>query len=134
MGVGRDQRPPRGWEKRAQSLSPSSLQVPVSMCSKSCQPGQMKKPVGLHPCCFECLDCPPGTYLNRSAGVAPTPHPCCATLHEQTSGPLFTAQCPHPVLEFSGVSSLCQGLWGLPKGCKYPKARETRPGASRGFP
>ncbi|XP_031232807.1 taste receptor type 1 member 2 isoform X2 [Mastomys coucha] len=41
--------------------------VPVSMCSKSCQPGQMKKPVGLHPCCFECLDCPPGTYLNRSA-------------------------------------------------------------------
>uniref|UniRef100_A0A8I6A130 Taste receptor type 1 member 2 n=1 Tax=Rattus norvegicus TaxID=10116 RepID=A0A8I6A130_RAT len=41
--------------------------VPVSMCSKSCQPGQMKKSVGLHPCCFECLDCMPGTYLNRSA-------------------------------------------------------------------
>ncbi|CAH7441533.1 Tas1r2 [Phodopus roborovskii] len=41
--------------------------IPVSMCSKSCQPGQMKKPVGLHPCCFECMDCPPGTYLNRSA-------------------------------------------------------------------
>ncbi|XP_021017025.1 taste receptor type 1 member 2 isoform X1 [Mus caroli] len=40
--------------------------VPVSMCSKSCQPGQMKKPIGLHPCCFECMDCPPGTYLNRS--------------------------------------------------------------------
>ncbi|KAL1776839.1 taste receptor type 1 member 2 [Sigmodon hispidus] len=41
--------------------------IPVSMCSKSCQPGQMKKPVGLHPCCFECVDCLPGTYLNRSA-------------------------------------------------------------------
>ncbi|XP_051026878.1 taste receptor type 1 member 2 [Acomys russatus] len=41
--------------------------IPVSMCSKSCQPGQMKKPIGLHPCCFECVDCPPGTYLNRSA-------------------------------------------------------------------
>ncbi|CAO2589738.1 Taste receptor type 1 member 2 [Lemmus lemmus] len=40
--------------------------IPVSMCSKSCQPGQRKKPVGLHPCCFECMDCPPGTYLNLS--------------------------------------------------------------------
>lgn len=74
-GCGRDQGPPGGWEERAQSLSSSSLQVPVSMCSKSCQPGQMKKPVGLHPCCFECLDCPPGTYLNRSAGMPPTTPP-----------------------------------------------------------
>uniref|UniRef100_A0A8C6R9J6 Taste receptor type 1 member 2 n=1 Tax=Nannospalax galili TaxID=1026970 RepID=A0A8C6R9J6_NANGA len=41
--------------------------IPVSMCSKSCQSGQIKKPVGLHPCCFECFDCPPGTFLNRSA-------------------------------------------------------------------
>ncbi|XP_062049109.1 taste receptor type 1 member 2 [Lepus europaeus] len=41
--------------------------VPVSMCSKSCQPGQRKKPVGMHPCCFECLDCLPGTFLNQTA-------------------------------------------------------------------
>nr|XP_006980981.2 taste receptor type 1 member 2 isoform X2 [Peromyscus maniculatus bairdii] len=41
--------------------------IPMSMCSKSCQPGQMKKPVGLHTCCFECVNCLPGTYLNLSA-------------------------------------------------------------------
>ncbi|CAK6440678.1 unnamed protein product [Pipistrellus nathusii] len=40
--------------------------VPVSTCSKECQPGQMKKSVGIHPCCFECLDCPPGTFLNKT--------------------------------------------------------------------
>nr|ACP31198.1 G-protein coupled receptor [Helogale parvula] len=41
--------------------------IPVSMCSKDCQPGQRKKPVGIHPCCFDCLDCLPGTFLNRTA-------------------------------------------------------------------
>ncbi|XP_012609522.2 taste receptor type 1 member 2 [Microcebus murinus] len=41
--------------------------VPLSMCSKHCQPGQRKKPVGIHPCCFECIDCLPGTFLNQTA-------------------------------------------------------------------
>ncbi|KAM5248689.1 taste receptor type 1 member 2 [Ctenodactylus gundi] len=40
--------------------------VPVSTCSKNCQLGQIKKNVGIHPCCFECLDCPPGTFLNET--------------------------------------------------------------------
>ncbi|XP_036113251.1 taste receptor type 1 member 2 [Molossus molossus] len=40
--------------------------VPVSTCSKDCQPGQKKKSVGIHPCCFECLDCLPGTFLNKT--------------------------------------------------------------------
>ncbi|XP_048205786.1 LOW QUALITY PROTEIN: taste receptor type 1 member 2 [Perognathus longimembris pacificus] len=40
--------------------------VPVSMCSKSCRLGQMKKAIGLHPCCFECLDCLPGTFYNQT--------------------------------------------------------------------
>uniref|UniRef100_A0A8C0C9S2 Taste receptor type 1 member 2 n=1 Tax=Balaenoptera musculus TaxID=9771 RepID=A0A8C0C9S2_BALMU len=42
--------------------------IPVSMCSKDCQPGQKKKPAGIHPCCFECIDCLSGTFLNRAAG------------------------------------------------------------------
>ncbi|XP_008587677.1 PREDICTED: taste receptor type 1 member 2 [Galeopterus variegatus] len=41
--------------------------IPVSMCSKNCQPGQRKKSVGIHPCCFECLDCVPGTFLNKTS-------------------------------------------------------------------
>ncbi|KAM9241712.1 taste receptor type 1 member 2 [Dugong dugon] len=40
--------------------------IPLSMCSRSCQAGQRKKPVGLHPCCFECIDCLPGSFLNQS--------------------------------------------------------------------
>eukprot|EP00069_Balaena_mysticetus_P021020 bmy_13309T0 len=40
--------------------------IPVSMCSKDCQPGQKKKPAGIHPCCFECIDCLSGTFLNRA--------------------------------------------------------------------
>uniref|UniRef100_A0A8C5L5U6 Taste receptor type 1 member 2 n=1 Tax=Jaculus jaculus TaxID=51337 RepID=A0A8C5L5U6_JACJA len=40
--------------------------IPVSSCSKNCPRGQRKKPVGLHPCCFECWDCPPGTFLNST--------------------------------------------------------------------
>ncbi|ELW68562.1 taste receptor type 1 member 2 [Tupaia chinensis] len=41
--------------------------VPVSRCSKSCRPGQRKKSMGLHPCCFDCIDCEPGTFLNQTA-------------------------------------------------------------------
>ncbi|XP_066121249.1 taste receptor type 1 member 2 [Saccopteryx bilineata] len=41
--------------------------VPVSTCSKDCQPGQKKKAVGIHPCCFKCVDCLPGTFLNKTA-------------------------------------------------------------------
>ncbi|XP_006866393.1 PREDICTED: taste receptor type 1 member 2-like [Chrysochloris asiatica] len=40
--------------------------VPMSMCTRSCRAGQRKKPVGLHPCCFECIDCLPGSFLNKS--------------------------------------------------------------------
>nr|AEX66101.1 G-protein coupled receptor [Canis rufus] len=50
--------------------------IPVSMCSKDCHPGQRKKPVGIHSCCFECIDCLPGTFLNRTAdefGCQPCP-------------------------------------------------------------
>ncbi|XP_040843638.1 taste receptor type 1 member 2 [Ochotona curzoniae] len=41
--------------------------IPLSMCSKSCRPGQKKKAVGMHPCCFECIDCLPGTFHNQTA-------------------------------------------------------------------
>ncbi|XP_051846797.1 taste receptor type 1 member 2 [Antechinus flavipes] len=40
--------------------------APFSVCSNSCQQGQRKKPMGLHICCFECINCPAGTYLNQS--------------------------------------------------------------------
>nr|BBF45503.1 taste receptor type 1 member 2 [Trachypithecus cristatus] len=54
--------------KKIQDISWHTINntVPVSMCSKRCQLGQKKKPVGIHICCFECIDCLPGTFLNQT--------------------------------------------------------------------
>uniref|UniRef100_A0A8C8SKP2 Taste 1 receptor member 1 n=1 Tax=Pelusios castaneus TaxID=367368 RepID=A0A8C8SKP2_9SAUR len=41
-------------------------QVPVSSCSKDCVKGEKRRQVGSHRCCFDCIACPPGTFLNRS--------------------------------------------------------------------
>ncbi|XP_067422771.1 taste receptor type 1 member 1 [Emydura macquarii macquarii] len=41
-------------------------QVPVSVCSKVCVKGEKRLQVGLHQCCFDCVACPRGTFLNRS--------------------------------------------------------------------
>ncbi|XP_069098386.1 taste receptor type 1 member 1-like [Pleurodeles waltl] len=38
--------------------------IPVSECSPHCQPGQIKRLKGYHSCCFDCEDCPGGTYQN----------------------------------------------------------------------
>ncbi|XP_044275610.1 taste receptor type 1 member 1 [Varanus komodoensis] len=41
-------------------------QVPVSACSEDCGVGEQKVPQGVHRCCFHCVGCLPGTFLNRS--------------------------------------------------------------------
>uniref|UniRef100_A0ACB8EDQ4 Uncharacterized protein n=1 Tax=Sphaerodactylus townsendi TaxID=933632 RepID=A0ACB8EDQ4_9SAUR len=41
-------------------------QVPVSICSKDCGVGEHKVQQGIHQCCFDCVACSPGTFLNRS--------------------------------------------------------------------
>uniref|UniRef100_A0A8C8S7J8 Taste receptor type 1 member 2 n=1 Tax=Pelusios castaneus TaxID=367368 RepID=A0A8C8S7J8_9SAUR len=40
--------------------------VPISVCSQKCGPGQWLKPIGFYSCCFECIDCESGTFLNNS--------------------------------------------------------------------
>nr|XP_012295197.1 taste receptor type 1 member 2 [Aotus nancymaae] len=61
--------PLQGQLKHIQDISWHTVNntIPVSMCSKRCQSGQKKKPVGIHTCCFECIDCLPGTFLNQTA-------------------------------------------------------------------
>uniref|UniRef100_A0A4W3HFR2 Taste 1 receptor member 1 n=1 Tax=Callorhinchus milii TaxID=7868 RepID=A0A4W3HFR2_CALMI len=44
----------------------NSTYVPVSHCSESCGPGQRRIPRGFHSCCFDCEDCPAGTFRNQS--------------------------------------------------------------------
>ncbi|XP_074162491.1 taste receptor type 1 member 1 [Sminthopsis crassicaudata] len=41
-------------------------QVPQSVCSEECQAGAARRIVGLHHCCFECIPCTAGTFLNQS--------------------------------------------------------------------
>ncbi|NXU76429.1 TS1R1 protein, partial [Oreotrochilus melanogaster] len=41
-------------------------QAPTSLCSRGCQPGEKQVQQGHHRCCFSCMACPSGTFLNRS--------------------------------------------------------------------
>ncbi|NXG54949.1 TS1R1 protein, partial [Hemiprocne comata] len=41
-------------------------QAPTSVCSKACQPGEKRLQRSRHRCCFSCMACPAGTFLNRS--------------------------------------------------------------------
>lgn len=42
------------------------LQVPTSVCSSNCLEGHAQVIVGVHHCCFECVPCEAGTFLNKS--------------------------------------------------------------------
>uniref|UniRef100_A0A8C0WT47 G-protein coupled receptors family 3 profile domain-containing protein n=1 Tax=Castor canadensis TaxID=51338 RepID=A0A8C0WT47_CASCN len=41
-------------------------QVPTSVCTKDCLEGHHRVVVGSHHCCFECVLCEAGTFLNKS--------------------------------------------------------------------
>ncbi|NXJ02962.1 TS1R1 protein, partial [Psophia crepitans] len=41
-------------------------QAPTSVCSEACQPGEKRLQQSHHRCCFSCVACPSGTFLNRS--------------------------------------------------------------------
>ncbi|XP_032903699.1 taste receptor type 1 member 2-like [Amblyraja radiata] len=47
-----------------------------------CEPGQKKVPRGIFPCCYNCEDCPSGTFLNQS-----DPYSCVDCLWHQWSPP-----------------------------------------------
>ncbi|NXY00306.1 TS1R1 protein, partial [Centropus bengalensis] len=41
-------------------------QAPRSVCSQGCGPGERRLQQSRHRCCFSCVACPSGTFLNRS--------------------------------------------------------------------
>ncbi|NXY66485.1 TS1R1 protein, partial [Callaeas wilsoni] len=41
-------------------------QAPSSLCSEACEPGEKRLQHSRHICCFTCVACPPGTFLNTS--------------------------------------------------------------------
>ena len=48
------------------SLNTCLLQVPTSLCSVECPAGFAKEQNGIHKCCFNCVICPNGTYVNTT--------------------------------------------------------------------
>lgn len=45
------------------------LQAPESTCSANCGRGQVRRVKGFHSCCFDCIDCQPGTYQANEGKV-----------------------------------------------------------------
>ncbi|XP_077458827.1 taste receptor type 1 member 3 isoform X2 [Stigmatopora argus] len=49
--------------------------VPKSTCSAACEIGQIQRVKGFHSCCFDCVDCLPGTYQAKNEDIQCTPCP-----------------------------------------------------------
>nr|XP_061814066.1 taste receptor type 1 member 3-like [Nerophis lumbriciformis] len=49
--------------------------VPKSTCSAACGIGQVRRVKGFHSCCFDCVDCLPGTYQAKNEDIQCTPCP-----------------------------------------------------------
>ncbi|XP_053308410.1 taste receptor type 1 member 3-like [Spea bombifrons] len=43
-----------------------TTKIPRSTCSRECAQGQIKITKGFHSCCFDCMTCPEGTFVNSS--------------------------------------------------------------------
>ncbi|XP_061688270.1 taste receptor type 1 member 3 [Syngnathoides biaculeatus] len=50
-------------------------EIPESTCSAACGIGQVRRVKGFHSCCFDCIDCLPGTYQANKEDIQCTPCP-----------------------------------------------------------
>ncbi|CAG07036.1 unnamed protein product, partial [Tetraodon nigroviridis] len=53
----------------------ANSEVPESTCSAACGEGQVHRVKGFHSCCFDCIDCLPGTYQRDADDIQCTPCP-----------------------------------------------------------
>ncbi|NXS32704.1 TS1R1 protein, partial [Pomatostomus ruficeps] len=68
--------------------------APSSVCSEACQPGEKRLQQSRHRCCFSCVACPPGTFLNTS-----DPYDCQACGLDEWS-PARSEVCFNRTIEF----------------------------------
>ncbi|KAJ8780675.1 hypothetical protein J1605_000718 [Eschrichtius robustus] len=54
------------WHGKDNQNTCGFLQVPQSVCSRDCPEGHQRVIMGFHHCCFECVLCEAGTFLNKS--------------------------------------------------------------------
>ncbi|KAM3620901.1 uncharacterized protein V6R79_003512 [Siganus canaliculatus] len=50
-------------------------ETPTSKCSAKCEKGQVRRVKGFHSCCFDCIDCLPGTYQKHNDSMKCTSCP-----------------------------------------------------------
>ncbi|XP_072306333.1 taste receptor type 1 member 1-like [Eucyclogobius newberryi] len=70
-------------------------QVPTSLCSPNCPIGYAKQQLGIHKCCFICVGCPNGTYIN----ITVDPYTCTSCPATEWSTPASTS-CRPRLVEF----------------------------------
>ncbi|OXB59674.1 hypothetical protein ASZ78_005002 [Callipepla squamata] len=69
-------------------------QAPVSVCSQPCAAGEMRLQQNRHRCCFTCVACPAGTFLNKTALYA------CQACGRDEWAPVGSETCFNRTVEF----------------------------------
>ncbi|XP_026205130.1 taste receptor type 1 member 3 [Anabas testudineus] len=68
-------------------------EVPLSTCSAACATGQVRRVKGFHSCCFDCIDCLPGTYQANYDDIQ------CTMCPERQWSVLRSTNCTDPTFE-----------------------------------
>ncbi|XP_075997299.1 taste receptor type 1 member 3 [Genypterus blacodes] len=68
--------------------------VPKSTCSASCAAGQVRRVKGFHSCCFDCIDCLPGTYQAKKDDIR------CTQCPKGKWSLISSTNCTEPTFEF----------------------------------
>uniref|UniRef100_UPI00398F0A6B taste receptor type 1 member 3-like n=1 Tax=Pristiophorus japonicus TaxID=55135 RepID=UPI00398F0A6B len=66
--------------------------IPGSNCSTTCEPGQIKMVKGYHSCCYECEDCPAGTFQSDDNQ--------CVPCQKNEWSTLRSVECQNKTIEF----------------------------------
>ncbi|XP_047439495.1 taste receptor type 1 member 3 [Mugil cephalus] len=96
-------------------------EVPQSTCSAACEQGQVHRVKGFHSCCFDCIDCKPGTYKANEDDIQ-----CTECLKGQWSE-IRSTNCTDPTFKhlswdtpealqmmlFGALLLVCQGAVGV---------------------
>ncbi|XP_038871260.1 taste receptor type 1 member 3-like [Salvelinus namaycush] len=78
-----------------------STKAPESTCSSECGPGQVRRVKGFHSCCYDCIECLPGTFQNGTMDIQ-----CSQCLEGQWSL-VRSTNCTEPTFDFL--------TWGQPE-------------------
>ncbi|KAM4582727.1 taste receptor type 1 member 3 [Fundulus diaphanus] len=71
----------------------SDSMVPLSTCSAQCADGQVRRVKGFHSCCYDCIDCLPGTYQANPEDIQ------CTKCPDRKWSGLRSTNCTSPIFE-----------------------------------